>query len=279
MNKTLLLDVKHIKQGIRHPEVDLHVLQTVDSTQSWLKAIKHPHGIVCCLAEHQTAGRGRFGRPWVAPFGENIYLSCLYPLRKDISALSGLSIVISLAVIRTLQDYGLKVVVKWPNDIYYDEKKLSGCLVEVQGRNEVVIGIGLNVNSLDSDISQPWTSLRKISLLSARQDSASDAFAQADNDLHRDENHCFDRNPLTAQLINHLLDYLQRFEAQGLTAFMNEWRASDYLLGKTISLNQANTQITGKVMGINEGGQLLLQCEDGVLRSFSSGETSTRGMG
>jgi BirA family transcriptional regulator, biotin operon repressor / biotin---[acetyl-CoA-carboxylase] ligase len=253
----ILLDANKIKKNILSNGIHLEVFESISSTNDYLKKSKHTNTIKICLAEQQTQGKGRFNRKWVSPFGKNVYMSCLYPFKKDISELSGLSMAVSLAIVKVLKQIAAinDLFVKWPNDIVHDNKKLAGCLVEIQaethGACQVVIGIGVNVNMLhDNEISQPWTSLQKMTQT------------------------YFDRNELCAALINYLLDYLQTFESKGLAFFIDEWKAADCLTEKKVALKTMNEPVYGKAVGINEQGQLLLKLQDGKIKAFSSGETS-----
>ncbi|TKW77880.1 MAG: biotin--[acetyl-CoA-carboxylase] ligase, partial [Bradyrhizobium icense] len=118
------------------------------------------------LAERQSAGRGRRGRPWVSPFAENLYYSLVLRIDGGMRQLEGLSLVVGLAVMRTLQAFGLKDVgLKWPNDVLADGRKITGILLELVGDPadvcHVVLGIGINVNMQGNEqIDQQWASMR-----------------------------------------------------------------------------------------------------------------------
>lgn len=254
----LLVDSDEIKKNIP-PNIDLTVFETINSTNHYLKQFKNINYPKICIAEQQTAGKGRFNREWYSPFGKNIYLSCLYPFQKDVSELAGLSLLTSLAVVKTLNDLGIThhLAVKWSNDVVFDGKKLAGNLIEVQAEThagcQAIIGIGLNVNMLDDDnkkISQDWISVSKIL----------DSY--------------MNRNDLCIHLINHLMIYLKKFETQGFEIFLEEWNKVDYLKNKSISLNVSNEKWMGTALGINSQGYLLLQFPDGKVRACSSGEAS-----
>lgn len=164
----ILLDVDRIKKNIAG-NIDIHLFETIDSTNHYLKVFKNIKTPKVCIAEKQTHGKGRFNRQWYSPFGKNLYFSCVYPFQKDVSELAGLSLLTSLAIVKTLQHFGLdeRLLVKWSNDVMYDNKKLSGNLIEVQAEThascQAIIGIGINVNMLDDEsktISQEWISMR-----------------------------------------------------------------------------------------------------------------------
>lgn len=249
----LLLDENRIKT-----DVPIHIFETIDSTNNYLKKFKNSKTPIICLSEHQSKGKGRLSREWHSPYGQNIYFSCLYPFQKDVSTLAGLSLLVSLAVVNTLQKYGVSnlLSVKWSNDVMYDQKKLSGNLIEVFAETHdichAIIGIGINVNMLhdDSVITQQWTSLREI--------------------LGK----YIDRNVLCSELITTLMHYLKRFNETGFEAFLDEWNKVDGLYQKTIRLQNVNQEIRGKVMGVNRYGYLLLELENGEIQAFSSGQTS-----
>lgn len=255
----ILLDKKLIRKQVIHKSVILDIFESIGSTNDYLKNYFSFNKVRVCAVEHQAHGRGRFNRSWHSPFGQNIYLSCLYPFQKDLSELAGLSLVVSLAVIKTLKAYNLPagLGVKWPNDVTYQAKKLAGCLIDVQaeanGTCSAIIGIGLNVNMLHdekNEITQPWTSLRAI--LGAY----------------------VDRNLLCAALINNIVDYLQQFEKHSLSIFLAEWQQFDALYSRKVVLEINNNKLCGKAKGINEQGHLLIQLENGATQIFSSGDIS-----
>ncbi len=238
---------------------ELHLFNSIDSTNQYLKELPPTNAIPICCAEVQTQGRGRFGRTWHSPFGENIYCSSRWQVSCDVAKLSGLSLVTSLAVIATLQQFNQnqQIQIKWPNDILWQGKKLCGSLIELMiespGTMHVIIGIGLNVNSDTQNnplLEKPWCSLFEIT-----------------KKTH-------DRNELIATLITHLGDYLHRFLNADLSVFLDEWANYDYLYGKEITLTQANNTITGTAGGISEMGQLILKDNTERTHLLSSGDTT-----
>lgn len=253
-----LLDSAKIKKKLHGEKCDISLFESIDSTNAYLKSYRNNKGTKICLAEQQTQGRGRLNRDWHSPFGQNIYMSCLYSLQKDISELAGLSLVTALSIVKTLKEFGMddQLLVKWPNDILYDGKKIAGGLIEVHaeahGLSVVIIGIGINVNMMEDEqqVSQPWISMRKAL------------------------NHYVDRNDLCALLINNLFNYLQRFNEHGFAAFISEWMAHDCLMQKVVTLKNLNEKVTGKVVGVNDHGYLLLKLADGKVRAISSGDAS-----
>jgi BirA family biotin operon repressor/biotin-[acetyl-CoA-carboxylase] ligase len=261
----ILLDEQEIKaefsaQKWNRP-YNLNVFSTIDSTNRYLKDLSDSSSLEICCAELQTQGRGRFGRHWHSPFGENIYCSSLWNLDCDLAKLSGLSLVTSLAIVATLKEFNQssQIKIKWPNDILWNDKKLCGSLIEIiaepNASAQVIIGIGLNVNSDTQNNplpDKPWCSLYELS--------------------ERRHN----RNLLIAHLIINLERYLTQFINNEFQFFMDEWQQFDYLRGKHISVSQALESLSGTARGINNTGQLILEDSEGKIHLLSSGDTSLK---
>jgi BirA family biotin operon repressor/biotin-[acetyl-CoA-carboxylase] ligase len=191
-----------------------------------------------CLAEYQSLGRGRLGRTWVSPMSSNIYCSMAWQFNKGASHLMGLSLVAGLAVIQALNQLGAKNIgLKWPNDIFWQGKKLGGILVEINGDAlgpcDVVIGIGLNVNM-------------------PRHIKIDQAFSDLSHAMQRS----ISRNQLIAYIISALNDYLLRFAQSGFNDFLNEWLQYDILHNQSVKITQFDQVLDGLVTGIDEQGQL-----------------------
>ena len=247
----------------------LEIFLSINSTNSYLSDksrlnksdIKNHSGVVC-LAEHQTAGRGRRGRDWVSPFGSNIYLSILWTFQHGVAAINGLSLAVGVAVVRALNECGISDVgLKWPNDIYWQGKKLAGILIEVSGEAggscNAVIGLGLNLyipKEKAESITQDWVDLSQII---------------SDNPANI-------RNKLTATLLNHLLPMIANFEQDTLETYLDEWRQYDCMKGREVNIFMGDNIFSGTVEGVDNNGLLLLLNEQGELKTFASGEVSFR---
>ncbi|KRT60231.1 BirA family transcriptional regulator [endosymbiont of Ridgeia piscesae] len=242
----------------------IHLHQSLDSTNSWLmeQARKGAANGTVCLAEQQSAGRGRHGRRWISPYGSNVYLSLLWRFELAPMRLSGLSLAAGIAVLRTLRELGaVEAGLKWPNDILWQQKKLAGLLLEVSGESEgpaqVVLGVGLNTHMDEQGavIDQPWTDLRSIAGVRPHT-----------------------RNELVASLIENLVRVANLYASEGLQPFMQEWHDADLMLGRQVVVRNARGAIQGQHRGIDENGALLLAVE-GDIRSFHAGEVSLRSEG
>jgi BirA family biotin operon repressor/biotin-[acetyl-CoA-carboxylase] ligase len=237
-------------------EILLDVFSKLTSTNDYVKLQCH-QGIHICISEQQTMGRGRFERQWHSPFGDNLYLSIQKQLNLNFTQLSGLSLVISLAVLKGLERLGILTsafAIKWPNDILLEGKKLAGILIElageVGGKPRAVIGLGMNVNMVDADIDRSWHSLKH--------------FCQRD----------VDRNQLAIVLIGSIVEAVQQFEQHGFDVFYEQWQQYDAMKDKSVTLNLYDKKINGICRGIDEQGNLLLQQNDGVLQKYQAGEVS-----
>lgn len=242
----------------------LEIHDQIDSTNRYLAERSQnnaPSGSVC-FAEYQTAGKGRRGRQWVSPYGCNIYLSILWRFQQGPGAISGLSLAIGVAVIRALTQHQINDIgLKWPNDIYSQGKKLGGILVEVSGETDgpccAVIGLGLNLFLPESEaetITQAWTDIRKVT----------------------GQTRLF-RNKLAGTLLNHLLPVIDEYESVGITAYLDEWRSYDCLIGKPATLFIGPQPFAGIVRGIDDNGMLLIERPDLTVQTFASGEVSFNG--
>lgn len=210
-----------------------------------------------CVAEQQTAGRGRLGRQWVSPFGRNLTFSLLWEFQDGAAALEGLSLAVGLSVAEALTDLGVSGLgLKWPNDVLCEGKKLAGVLLEMQGdaagRCQVIIGIGLNVSLPDdAPIDQAWTDLQR------------QGFAGAD------------RNKLLAALLNRLLPMLSEFEVAGFSVFQGRWQAFDALADESAELRRGEAIVAGVCRGVAANGALRFETPTGT-ELISGGEVSLR---
>ena len=239
----------------------LHIHPSIDSTNTWLMqqaAQAAPSGSVC-LAERQSAGKGRHGRQWISPFGRNIYLSLLWRFERAPGELSGMSLAAGIGVLRTLKQFDcVEAGLKWPNDILWRDKKLAGLLLEVAGEaagpSHLVIGVGLNLclDSAGDAIDQPWVDLASIP--GVRKHS---------------------RNQLVACLLENLLEVIADYERTGLAGLLAEWDRYDLLKGSQVVVRTAKQAYQGEHLGIDESGGIRLKI-DGEIKTFWAGEVSLR---
>lgn len=257
----ILLDGMQIRSALS-ADVDVLVKELTESTNSdVLERIKkleandaHP---LVCLAEQQSAGRGRRGKQWQSPFGANLYMSYGIRLSMGAAALEGLSLAVGVLLAKTLDKLDIdEVKVKWPNDIYINGKKVAGILIEVDGDLtsycNVIVGIGMNfqMRSLDdASIDQAYTAL--------------DEWVEVD------------RNTVAIDIISGLADIFHQIEL-GDALLLDEWQSYDYLMRKPVDVLLGNKVVSGQAIGVDSAGNLLVRLSDGTVKKFAGGEVSVR---
>ncbi|WMY96144.1 MAG: bifunctional biotin--[acetyl-CoA-carboxylase] ligase/biotin operon repressor BirA [Arsenophonus sp.] len=203
-----------------------------------------------CVAEYQMAGRGRYGRNWISPFGCNLYLSLYWYLKDAHTSTIGLSLVVAIVIAETLnQLIGSNIKVKWPNDLYLNEKKLAGILVEMRSKIgnmvDIIIGIGINISMSQihaKKINQNWINLEKPGTK-------------------------IEKNIIAGKLIVVLRNELVIFEKYGFVHFIERWLALDNFLNKKVKLRIGNRNEIGIVKGVNKHGAILLK-QNGKIFSY-----------
>ncbi|EJK2115981.1 biotin--[acetyl-CoA-carboxylase] ligase [Vibrio navarrensis] len=238
----------------------VELIPVIDSTNQYLlNRIGELESGHVCLAEYQSQGRGRRGRQWFSPFGANLYMSMYWKLDAGMAAAMGLSLVVGIAAVEALESLGIQgVKLKWPNDVYYQDKKLAGILVEMSGQAggaaHLVIGMGLNILMQESkdSIDQPWTALNQI-------DSATP----------------IDRNQLALTLMRSWQQALKEYELCGMPGFVERWNRLDNFRGRQVKLLMGAREVYGEVVGIDNQGGVLLSSANGV-QSYLGGEISLR---
>lgn len=231
------------------------ILPIIDSTNQYLlDRIDQLTSGDCCVAEFQSKARGRRGRKWFSPFGTNLYFSMYWRLEQGVAAAMGLSLVVGIVIADTLRALsGQDIKVKWPNDLYLNDQKLAGILVELAGKTgdcaHVVIGVGVNLTMTNPDtniVNQKWANLGNV-----------------------------DRNLLVAQVAKTLKSQLIEFEKHGLVPFINDWNRLDNFVNRPVKLLIGDNIIRGIAKGINDQGALLLE-QNGKIEAHIGGEISLR---
>ncbi|MCL4472207.1 MAG: biotin--[acetyl-CoA-carboxylase] ligase [Gammaproteobacteria bacterium] len=242
---------------------ELDLVDSIASTNSLLlqKAAQGAAHGSCVVTEMQTAGRGRRGREWHANLGGSLTFSLLWRFNQGAGFLSGLSLAVGVALMRGLKHAGVSGAgLKWPNDVLYQNRKLAGILIEVQGDmlgpSAAVIGIGLNLKLSEQVLNR---------------------IDQAAVDVRSINGKMPDRNVLLAQLLLHLADVLKEFEDEGFSRLRMEWLAHHAFHEKPVRLILPDgSQHEGNFLDVAEDGALLVHTAAGRKR-FTSGEVSLRG--
>lgn len=219
------------------------------------------------VAEHQTGGRGRQGRPWQAMAGASLTFSLALPLAP--SDWSGLSLAVGVALADAVepiqQGQAPRIGLKWPNDLWLMDgamaasgRKLAGVLIETvnsPGTRLAVIGVGLNVLPLypHDDPTDIKTGLACLQEISPQATPPS----------------------VLAQVMQPLVQALQLFEREGFAAFEQRYSRRDILRGRQVHTTHAQARVA-MAQGVGPGGVLRVTSDDGVTHQINSGEVSVR---
>ena len=224
---------------------------------------------VLVIAEHQTAGKGRLGRRWLAPPRTSLLFSLLFrPRFLAPHQAQRLTMVCSLAVVEAVEEVaGLIAALKWPNDIILEGRKLGGILTELgmkgEGLDYVVVGIGLNVN-LDFEARPPGVSEEEWATLAETATSLSRALGRE-----------VPRLPLLCRTVEAIEKrYVALREGHDPHA---EWASRLITLGRKVKVTTPEGVFQGLAEGVDAEGALLLRLEDGRRRRILAGDVTLRG--
>lgn len=260
-----ILNEAEIKDGLKTFKLGCSILSldTVDSTNEEIKRQARKgaeHGLVC-VAETQSAGKGRLGRKWSSTPGAGIFMSVL--LRPDIPPLevSGITLAAGLAVCKAVQKTtGCDAKIKWPNDVVIGRKKICGILTEMSAESDrvefVVVGIGVNVNTdaFPEEISHKATSLK---IETGKQ---------------------IDRRALLREILLQLEIYTDEFLLNTCGSITGEYKENCVTIGREVSVARGGEQMTGMAVDITLGGSLVVKRQDGTLTEIGSGEVAVQGI-
>ncbi len=237
---------------------EIYHFDEVGSTNDVAKtyAVKGVSEGTLVIAEKQVAGKGRLGRKWISPCG-GIWLSMI--LRPEISPIdaSKITILAGVAVAKAIEiETGLKVQLKWPNDVLIDSKKVAGILTEMSAEtdkiNFVVVGLGVNTNfglmAFPEELQGKVTTLKE--LLGAE----------------------VDRVILIKAILKEFEKVYFPLKEGGFKKVLSEWKNFCDMLGKNVKISVLDGEIEGEVFDIDEHGGLLLKLFSGEMRTIYSGD-------
>ena len=213
------------------------------------------------ICEQQNAGKGRRGRSWHSPYARNIY--CTIGIEKDIPAkqLGLLSIVCGIALCECLALAGFDgIQIKWPNDLYFQRKKLGGILIESRpchrGGYFLAIGYGINVLMSEEQLAQiPQAACSLASITEVE----------------------LSRQHLLGTTVIGIINRIKTFNEESIPNLVEAFKLHDAFVNQSVCVLDGAEEINGIDLGINEQGLLRLQSETGE-RLFSAAEISLRGI-
>ncbi len=231
--------------------------KTIDSTNTELKRLAldgAAHGTIL-LAEGQTQGRGRGGKPFFSPYGTGLYMSILLRPNKK-SDTQMITVGAAVAVSKAIEEQtGKPAGIKWVNDIYIEGRKVCGILTEAAtdfesgGIESIVVGVGINCAAPREGFPE------ELSCSAGYLDS-----------------YGLSRSRLAAAIVRGIIEGFEAgYENQSL---IDEYRSRSILTGKTISFQKEGKALFGKVVGVDDSGGLMLELGDGEKLTLHSGEVS-----
>ena len=284
-----LLDATALRDALDTPARtavrDVQVHAELASTNAHLLAVNTllPGAFDLCLAEYQTAGRGRRGRAWQSPFAAGLCFSFSWAFSTLPPGLGALSLATGVAVRRTLARFGLAapVQLKWPNDLLVNGQKLGGILLELRaeagGPAYVVLGIGLNVQVPAATREAVAATGLELTDLEAVANSVASAAAQptaTDNapNTALANTTLPTRTALAAALASELHAMLVQFTAEGFAPFHAEWSGADALAGSEVHWQEGERERSGTACGIALDGALQVRTAPGRVEPIYAGE-------
>ena len=242
------------------PEIDSTNRKAMDVAQTDGDKGRGAKGYVC-LAEYQSGGRGRRGRAWSSPFGQNIYLSLVAEFTQGAAALEGLSLAVGVALVKALERCGARSLqLKWPNDVLCDNRKLAGILLEMTGDPlglcRVVVGIGVNIKAAPvgmAEVDQPWINAVETGVACSR-------------------------NQVVSAMLDELMPLMLNFSMTGFPPYREVWESLNAHQDKEVCLESPTEKLQGVVLGVTDSGALRL-LSNGVEEVINGGEISLRSGG
>lgn len=238
---------------------EIHYFASIDSTNNAAKAMLGngpPEGTLV-LAEEQTTGRGRMGRFWSSAPDKGIWMSLILRPRIPVADLPKMTILTGVAVRRAIVEAtGMEPLIKWPNDILLDGRKICGILAELSGEIDrvafLVMGMGINVNHEKHDFPEEL-----------REKAGS---------LAMTEGKPFSRVELVRLALKHFEDTYQQACQNGFSDVLSECRRYSATLGRTVTIREGSREITGLAEALGDDGGLILRLSSGESIPVYAGE-------
>jgi BirA family biotin operon repressor/biotin-[acetyl-CoA-carboxylase] ligase len=256
------MDAYDSKRTVRTIGNKILIFENTSSTSDVIQKFasgNHPEGLAV-FAEEQTSGRGRHGRNWFSPPRKGLWFSILVKPRIEIASFPRLTILSAVAVATALEKItGLEFRVKWPNDVFCNNKKLAGILVELVADSRqiqhAVIGIGINVNL-------------------AKEDFPAE-FVNRSTSLQIEGGRSFHRPAIAAQILQELDQFYSIIENDEFSYVMENWLRLDCTLGQQVSVKWTDGRsFKGLAANFDPDGALLVRSDDGMMERVTAGEVT-----
>lgn len=213
------------------------------------------------LAELQTGGKGRLGRPWHSPKGTGIWMSLIIRPAIPLPKTPQMTLLTAVSVARAIrEETGLPVKIKWPNDIFIGDKKVCGILTELNAEsdrvNYLVIGIGLNGNSVAEDFPEE--------------------LARIATSLRIESGEPIKRARFIQQFCRIFEEEYDHYLAHGFARAKAEWEKHSYTIGRWVNVQTISQRLEGRAVGLDEEGVLMVEDQDGAIHKVYSADVNYR---
>lgn len=235
----------------------IHLLEQTDSTQTVARRLiadgDTPEGTLV-IAEQQTAGRGRHGRPWHSPAGKGIWMSLVTYPKIPPQYCSQLTLLAAVAVTRAIKKrHSIDVGIKWPNDLLINGKKICGILLEssIEGESVryVIVGIGISAN--------------------IRQEDYPEDLRDKATSILNESGHEVDRQLLICDTMHQFEQLYTIYQEQGFSPIKLLWESLSVSLDQTVRVQTHEGVIEGVAESVDDYGALVVRTPDGLVRVYS----------
>ncbi|WP_027417521.1 biotin--[acetyl-CoA-carboxylase] ligase [Aneurinibacillus terranovensis] len=237
----------------------VHHFAVVDSTQNKCQDLAKqgaPEGTLV-VADQQIGGKGRLGRVWYSPAGKNISMSLLLRPTLELQECPQITLLAAVAIVETMRDIcGVEASIKWPNDILVNGKKVCGILTELNAEAErinwLIIGMGINVNTLEEDFPPEILEIAtSLAIEKKRQ---------------------FRRAEIIQGILKRLEELYLLYIDEGFAPIKKRWELYAVTIGKRVTIRTLHGSLTGYAEGIDETGVLLVRRDNGSLNKVYSAD-------
>ncbi len=239
--------------------VSLFFIPHVDSTNMYLERhwqVLPPLSVLYC--DTQSAGKGRYDRPWLSDCANNIYVSLLFKPVDPPFPCVNMTQYLSVALCKTLQEWGITATIKWPNDVLINGKKVAGILsrliVENSKPQALIVGMGVNIHA-------PTSFLKQVQKLG--KDATS---------VHLHTQRAVDRDVFLESFLQHCMCDYAMFSTQGFASIRRQYLTLTDMCNKHATINRCGVCLTGTVKTVTFDGELVLEDDLGIQHIFTMGD-------
>lgn len=250
--------IQHFLKASTYGKV-IHHYDSLDTTQRVAHQLASEGATdgTLVIAEEQLQGKGRMARPWASSASKGIWMSLIIKPTLTPQQAPQLTLVAAVSIVRAIESVcKIRPVIKWPNDLLLNGKKITGILTELQAEPDIVkaiiIGMGINVNQDRSDFPEE--------------------LAEIATSLKIESGQTFNRSELVAAVLEHFEQLTTVYLTEGFNPIKTLWESYSNTIGKSIRVVMLHEIAEGQAVGITEEGMLQLKQQDGSIRLVYSGD-------